>query len=187
VERIFTPDDIMARRLPKDRVLLFDDDYYYMGAVIAARLRVEGIPVTYVTPVDKVAAWSAYTAEQTRTHRQLMELGVEFVTAHELSSFDGREALLTCVYTGRERPVSADSIALVTARQPNDALYRALSERLAVGAEGMPKSLRRIGDCEAPAIIAAAVYAGHRYARELDSPSSNSTIARRDGAFGSPA
>ncbi|MFT5549883.1 MAG: dimethylamine/trimethylamine dehydrogenase, partial [Candidatus Azotimanducaceae bacterium] len=26
----------------------------------------------------------------------------------------------------------------------------------------------RIGDCEAPAIIAAAVFAGHRYARELD-------------------
>jgi dimethylamine/trimethylamine dehydrogenase len=109
-ERIFTPDDIMARRLPRDRVLLFDDDYYYMGAVIAARLRVEGIPVTYVTPVDKVAAWSAYTVEQTRTHRQLMELGVEFVTAHELSSFDGREALLTCVYTGRERSVSARAL-----------------------------------------------------------------------------
>ena len=30
------------------------------------------------------------------------------------------------------------------------------------------QSVQRIGDCEAPAIIAAAVYSGHRYARELD-------------------
>jgi dimethylamine/trimethylamine dehydrogenase len=36
------------------------------------------------------------------------------------------------------------------------------------GTEGAPLSLKRIGDCEAPAIIAAAVFAGHRYARELD-------------------
>jgi dimethylamine/trimethylamine dehydrogenase len=28
--------------------------------------------------------------------------------------------------------------------------------------------LTRIGDCEAPAIIAAATYAGHRYAQLLD-------------------
>jgi dimethylamine/trimethylamine dehydrogenase len=59
---------------------------------------------------------------------------------------------------------------MVTARRPNDGLYHALSERMADGAEGAPESLRRIGDCEAPAIIAAAVYAGHRYARELDAP-----------------
>ncbi len=34
----------------------------------------------------------------------------------------------------------------------------------------MPSALHltRIGDCEAPAIIAAATYAGHRYAQELD-------------------
>ena len=34
----------------------------------------------------------------------------------------------------------------------------------------LPFTLKRIGDCEAPAIIAAAVYAGHTYARELDAP-----------------
>jgi dimethylamine/trimethylamine dehydrogenase len=30
------------------------------------------------------------------------------------------------------------------------------------------KSLKKIGDCDAPAIIAAAIYAGHKYARELE-------------------
>ena len=32
----------------------------------------------------------------------------------------------------------------------------------------LPFTLTRIGDVDAPAIIAAAVYAGHRYAEELD-------------------
>jgi dimethylamine/trimethylamine dehydrogenase len=32
------------------------------------------------------------------------------------------------------------------------------------------KSVTRIGDCLAPGFIAHAVYAGHRYARELDAP-----------------
>ncbi len=37
-----------------------------------------------------------------------------------------------------------------------------------VNEELLLSSLRRIGDCDAPAIIAAAVYSGHRYARELN-------------------
>jgi dimethylamine/trimethylamine dehydrogenase len=166
--RIFTPDDVMAGRLPEGRVVVFDDDHYYMGAVIAERLRAEATPVTLVTPADQVAAWSSFTAEQVRSQRKLLELGVEIVPAHGLSAFDGREATIACAYTGRERRIAADSVVMVTARRPNDALHRALSERLAAGVPAAPKSLRRIGDCDAPAIIAAAVHAGHRYARELD-------------------
>ncbi len=177
--RIFTPDDIMAGRLPEGRVVVFDDDHYYMGAVIAERLRDEGTPVILVTPEDKVAAWSSFTAEQVRSQRKLLELGVEIVTAHGLSAFDGREATIACAYTGRERRIAADSVVMVTARRPNDALYRALSEPLAAGLEAAPRSLRRIGDCDAPAIIAAAVHAGHRYARELDAAGDGSDPASR--------
>ncbi|MBE9556222.1 MAG: NADH:flavin oxidoreductase, partial [Proteobacteria bacterium] len=161
-KRIFTPDDIMAGRLPEGKTVLFDDDHYYMGAVIAERLRAEGLPVTLVTPESKVAAWGVYTAEQVRTQRRLLELGVEIVASHALTAFDGGQATLTCAYTGREQRIDAGSVLLVTARRPNDDLYRELEGRVA--------SLRRIGDCDAPAIIAAAVYAGHRYARELDEP-----------------
>ena len=52
---------------------------------------------------------------------------------------------------------------MVTLREPNDALYQALVQR-----DDLPFSLARIGDCEAPSIIAGAVYSGHRYARELE-------------------
>jgi dimethylamine/trimethylamine dehydrogenase len=182
-ESIFTPDDVMAGRLPEGRVLLFDDDHYYMGAVIAERLHLEGLPVTLVTTGDRVAAWSIYTAEQTRTQRRLLELEVELITAHGLTAFDGREAVLSCVYTGRERRIEAQALVTVTARQPNDGLYWAMSKRLAGGAQGAPRTLRRIGDCDAPAIIAAAVYAGHRYARELDRPEGDSARSPHDRVF----
>ncbi len=183
-ERIFTPDDIMAGRLPEGRVVVFDDDHYYMGAVIAERLRTEGTTVTLVTPQDKVAAWSSFTAEQVRSQRRLLELGVEIVTAHGLTAFDGHEASIACAYTGRERGIAADSVVMVTARQPNEGLYRGLVDRLAAGVEAAPRSLRRIGDCDAPAIIAAAVHAGHRYARELDVPRDASGPPLRREAMG---
>ena len=96
-----------------------------------------------------------------------------------LYGFEDREATLTCAYTGRDRRIAADAVVMVTARQPNDGLYRALSERLAAEVPAAPMSLRRIGDCDAPAIIAAAVYAGHRYARELDAPGEGSNLRLR--------
>jgi dimethylamine/trimethylamine dehydrogenase len=180
---IFTPDDIMAGRLPEGRVAVFDDDHYYMGPVVAERLRAEGRSVILVTPAQMVGAWSVYTAEQARTQRRLLDIGVEIVTAHALSAFDGREAVLVCALTGRLQRVAADSVVMVTARTPNDGLYPALSGNLAAGTNGAPGTLRRIGDCEAPAIIAAAVFAGHRYARELDAPDGDHSRVPRDGVF----
>ena len=60
------------------------------------------------------------------------------------------------------------SLVLVTSRQPNDTVYTELSAFIDRTAKTAPKTLKRIGDCEAPAIIAAAVYSGHRYARNLE-------------------
>jgi dimethylamine/trimethylamine dehydrogenase len=41
----------------------------------------------------------------------------------------------------------------------------------------------KIGDCDAPAIIAAAVYAGHRYARELGVDTGQVDVVRQDRLF----
>lgn len=65
------------------------------------------------------------------------------------------------------RQVAAASVVMVTSRLPDDALYRELAgdeERLS---DAGIASLHRIGDCHGPATIAAAVYEGHRFAREL--------------------
>ncbi len=67
---------------------------------------------------------------------------------------------------------------MVTARQPNDGLYHALQQRFVSNEELLLSSLRRIGDCEAPAIIAAAVHSGRRYARELDAKPDQNMLCR---------
>lgn len=164
--KIFTPDDIMAGRLPAGPSVVFDDDHYYMASVIAEWLRANKIPVTLVTPEDVVARWSKYTAERDRVLVRLMEAGVALVTAHNLDEVDDDGVSLYCEYTDRERHLAADSLVMVTARAPNDALYHALREK--IDGDDTAPTVTRIGDCDAPAIIASAVFAGHRYARELD-------------------
>ncbi len=164
---ILTPDDIMSGQLPKGPTLIFDGDNYYMASLMAECLRLKNLPVTFVTALDSVSAWAGNTDERWRIRTRLMALGVDIITAHDLLSFDGNEALLGCVYSGHQRHIAVDSVVMVSQRKPNDALYRELQQRQN-GGEELSFSLQRIGDCEAPAIIAAAVYAGHRYAREVD-------------------
>ena len=72
---VYTPDDIMAGRQLEGRVVVFDDDHYYMGAVVAERLLASGVSVGFVTPGDKIAAWAGYTNEQGRSQRRLIEAG----------------------------------------------------------------------------------------------------------------
>ena len=56
----------------------------------------------------------------------------------------------------------------VTARLPVDGLYEALEGESQRMAEAGIVSLTRVGDCYAPGTIQAAVYSGHKLARELD-------------------
>ena len=165
---ILTPDDIMAGRIPQGPALVYDDDSFYMGGLVAEKIRLAGQPVTLVTPEDVVSAWCDYTSERFYVKKRLLDLGVVLQTGHQLLSYDAQNVRIVSAYTGQEQSIRADTLVMVTARQPNDALYQTLNERLQQELSPDAPTLHRIGDCEAPAIIAAAVYAGHRYARELD-------------------
>jgi len=161
---VLTPDDIMDGARPQGPVTVFDDDHYYMGPVLALQLARDGVQVCYVTSEGHAGAWSRYTAEQFRTQRELLEAGVEVIVNHTVDGYDGTTATLGCIYTGRRHTRDARSLVLVTSREPEDSLYREL-----VGPEDDEASSRiiRIGDCLQPGIIAAAVYSGHKIAREL--------------------
>ncbi len=178
-ERIYTPDDILAGRALEGEVLLYDD-HYYMGAVVAEKLRRDGHAVTLVTPQSLVGAWSVFTDEQQRTQRKLIDLGVEIVVSHALDGFDGREVRLACVFSGRCIVRSVQSLVLVTARLPDYTLHVELARcPESLQATGIT-SVTRIGDCLAPATLASAVYSGHRYARELDEPDGGDVPFRRE-------
>ena len=174
--RISTPDDVMAGRTIEGRVLVYDDDHFYMGGVVAEALKARGASVIFVTSADSVSPTCEYTLDQSRIQARLMELGIEIATARMLTAFDGSRAVLACTYSGRERSVACDHVVSVTSREPDDALHSELAADPARLAEAGIVSLKRIGDCEAPDLIASAVHAGHLYARTLD----GADVVKRD-------
>ena len=164
---VLTPDDIMAGRAATGRVLVFDDDDYYMGGVLAETLRRRGHDVTLATPSPLVSAWTVNTLEQEKIQRQVLEAGIAVIANANLAAIRVGEVDLACVFTGRLQTCAADCVVLVTARQPEASLYDALAPLLA----GSPvKSLARIGDCLAPGTIGHAVFSGRRAAEALDMP-----------------
>ncbi len=183
-EQVFTPDDIFSGRMPQGKVLVYDDDHYYMGSVLAEALAAQGIEVCILTPENLVSAWGVMTDEQHRAQQRLLQLGVQVITAHGLDRFDGSKALLSCAYTDKTFEIDADAVVMVTSRIPEESLYREIEQKLETGDPADAPSLTKIGDCDAPAIIAAAIYAGHRYARELDTDVPPSEEIRQDKVFG---
>ncbi len=169
---VYTPDDVLAGRPLAGEILIFDDDLYYLGPVIAIKLASEGSRVRYVTTEGRAGAWSQNTQEQDRTQRALIELGVEIEVNRTLAAFEASTATLACIYTGRTHAVPASAVVLVTSRTSDESLYRALVGEADGGPDGAaapsgPGTIQRIGDCLQPALIASAVYSGHRAARAL--------------------
>jgi dimethylamine/trimethylamine dehydrogenase len=68
---------------------------------------------------------------------------------------------------------------MVTSRRPADGLYRALADNPEQWQAAGIKSVQAIGDCDAPATIALAIYDGHLAARELDAPPQNPDLPFR--------
>ncbi len=173
---VLTPDEIAAGNIPEGPVVVFDDDHYYMGGVMAEKLQLEGLDVTYVTPAPDVSTWTHNTLEQAKIQTRLIELGVKIVPLHNLAFIAADHVELACIFTDRKHTLRCKSVVMVTMRVAEDALYYALT----ANTKGGPKSVTRIGDCLAPGTIAAAVYSGHRYARELGEPVPEGVPFRRE-------
>ncbi|TPL88858.1 NADH:flavin oxidoreductase [Mesorhizobium sp. B2-3-14] len=167
---VYSPDDLMAGKVPAGKVVLFDDDHYYMGGVLAELMALRGTKVTLVTPSAYVSDWTRNTLEQGAIHRRLAELGVDIVLNRTVTSVASGGVVTACVYTGAKQDLAADAVVLVTSRNQDDAVWRELKARENEWADNGIRSVKVIGDAEAPGPIAWATYAGHRFARELDEP-----------------
>mgnify|MGYP001168588700 CR=1 FL=1 len=172
---VFTPDDLMAGKIPSGRVLVFDDDHYYMGGVLAELLAQRGCAVTLVTSAPLVSYWTQYTLEQEKIERRLHRLGVHLLPRHTLVGIEAHQARVRADISQNEFALACDAAVLLADRLPNDALYLALQPALA---QHKIQSLRVIGDAEAPNILAQAVFAGHLAAREFDAAPAEGTPFR---------
>ncbi len=149
---------------PKGHIVIYDDDHYYLGPVIALELIKRGNSVTLVTPQGRACAFGGMTQEQTQTIASLLDAGVVICANQTVAGVRNATATLSCVFTGRETQLSCDAVLPLTRRKPVTDLYDALLAHTAVD---RIQSVTRIGDAEAPSIIAAAVYSGHRAAMDL--------------------
>ncbi len=167
---VYTPDDLMAGRLPAGEVVVYDDDHYYMGGVLAELLVQRGARVTLVTPAPYVSDWARNTLEQATIHRRLAGLGVRIVLNTGVAAIRADGVETNDTYTDARGHIGCDAVVVVASRRSEDALYHDLRARAADWADAGLLSVQVIGDACAPGPIAWATYAGHRYARELDTP-----------------
>ncbi|WP_170336976.1 FAD-dependent oxidoreductase [Ruegeria arenilitoris] len=162
---VFTPDDIMSGVVPEGgRIMVYDDDQGYLGGVLADHLAQAGQEVIFVSPASMVSPFTELTLEQTKVQRSLLEKGVRLALSQALSSVAPNQAILRCVYTGREQTFECDSVVLVTQRARETTLY----DELRGLADSPLTKLELIGDAANPGLIADAVYAGHMAARNLE-------------------
>ena len=171
---VLTPEQIMVdgKTVPGERVIIFDNDGYFMGVSLAEKLALEGKKVTIMTPMGNIAPYMHFTLEAPNQHRKLHKLGVEIVTYHLPTKIEAGGVTAAHVYDedGHERTWETDATVLVSQRRSNEALFRELKDVVgpdALKAQGV-NALYRIGDCEAPRLIADAIFSGHRLAREID-------------------
>ena len=165
---VVSPTELMAGlELEAGHVVVYDDDHYYMGGVIAELLRARGHEVTVVTPAPQVSAWSVNTFEVNRIQRRLIEQGIRRLTEHAVLRVGTGGVEVADVYTRRAREIEADAVVMVTARLPKEDLAL---ELVTLADEGALDSVRCIGDAFGPGTIAAAVWSGRRAAEEFDAP-----------------
>ncbi|MEZ5784412.1 MAG: FAD-dependent oxidoreductase [Rhizobiaceae bacterium] len=181
--RVLTPDDIMAGERPKGRVVVFDDDHYYMGNIIAEILVNEGCEIVFATPYGDISTWSHNTLEQDHVKARLLKAGIALECNKLIGAVTPGHVALDCAYTGTRHDVECDAVVSVTSRIPDDALFLELKELSDQWADFGIKSVTAIGDCFAPGTIAMSVQAGHRFARNLGKPA-ESIVVHRENGFG---
>jgi dimethylamine/trimethylamine dehydrogenase len=138
--------------------------------VLAELLVKSGCKVAFVTPSIRVSDWSYNTLEQAFIQKRLIELDIDIHVTRGLAGIGRDHADIACTYSSRLSQIACEAVVLVTARLPSDALYLDLKARQAAWRDAGIRGVKLIGDANAPAPIAWATYAGHRYAEELDAP-----------------
>jgi dimethylamine/trimethylamine dehydrogenase len=163
---VFTPDDVLAGVDIPGPVVIYDDEGYYIGGVIAEQLRKLNKKVVVVTPGIGASQLLQFTVEFSTVQQHLFKLGVEVISSNALRSVAVDHVQIADIYNNQVRQIEARSVVMVALREPNRELNSAILSEF--DQQVLPFQLTSIGDCYAAATIADAVQGGHKYARAFD-------------------
>jgi dimethylamine/trimethylamine dehydrogenase len=161
-----TPDEVLrGEKTIGERVLVVENEHYFMGVSVAQKLAGAGHQVTLVTQFATVASYMDRTLEGPMMHRELHRLGVDLRTETLVERIDPGQVAVQNAWNPDDRhQLEIDTVVLCTARLPRSELYDALT----ISETRFPVYL--IGDAAAPRMIVDAIFDGHRLGREIDSP-----------------
>jgi dimethylamine/trimethylamine dehydrogenase len=167
-----TPDEVAkGTKQIGQRVLVLENEGYYMGASVAQKLAGEGKQVQLLTQVGDIAGYMEYTLEAPMLHRDLHRLGVGIHPYTMLEKIEPGACHAYNIWNPAHKEVfEVDTVVLCTQRLSNHELYHELkSDKAALEREGI-EGLYLIGDAAAPRMLVDSIFDGHRLAREIDSP-----------------
>jgi dimethylamine/trimethylamine dehydrogenase len=173
MKMIVSGDEVLENPIKsKSKFVIYDDDHYYFGSVLALELKRQGHEVTLVSPAGRVCSWGEFTDEQTRSNTEIIKAGIKVINNYKIEVVMNGIAELSCIFSGETKEVSCDFVVPITRKIPVTDLYDHLYSRTQDWKINGIRKVIRIGDAEAPSIIAAAVHSGYRSAIEVDDPSS---------------
>ncbi len=156
---------LSGQNITAKHIIIYDDDHYYIGSVIALQLRKKGHEVTLVTPAGMPCEFGINTTEIYESNAHLVEADVKIVTNRLIVGAKPGKAITECTFSAQRGKLECDLIIPLARRIPVLDLFDGLNAENG----GDIRSITRIGDAEAPGTIASAVYSGHRYAMALES------------------
>ncbi len=167
--QVLTPTDAIRKQDSiKDPLVIYDDDQGYLAGVIADHLSSLGHNVTFVTPASIVSPWTVSTLEQQRIQKSLLNQNVNIISNKIISSVNGDNLEMRCIYTNEATELACKTLILVTERLPNITLYQQLVQQAPIDSEAPKHHLELIGDALAPGLIADAVFSGHLAAENFE-------------------
>jgi len=163
---VLVPEEVLAGADVGETVAVVDCEGYFMGVGLAEALALRGASVSLVTPFAPAAPFLDRTLEGAPVRARLHTLGVDLRTETQATAI--QPGALDATRYGAETTISAETVVLVTSRKSEDALLRALRDRIADASAGNISAVYGIGDCIAPRLLSDCVFDGHRLAREID-------------------
>ena len=177
---IFGAEKILSgEEIHGSRIVIYDDDHYYMGSVIALHLSKRGYQVVLVTPAGRACSWGEYTDEQVSSNLALYNAGVEVITNKTIINVQNGSVQARCIYSSKIDLIECDKVIPLTRRIPRVGLYHDLIKEYQGKDDKSRLQILKIGDVDSPSHIAAAIYSGYKAAIEFGNELSSSKYSGR--------